>query len=58
MVISRHLSSAMPGLPPRSKPRMTAEWLRHRGIHEGDVLGDERLAGWIRQASRLPGEHL
>jgi hypothetical protein len=27
-------------------------------IHEGEALDEDLLAGWIRQASRLPGERM
>jgi hypothetical protein len=28
---------------------------RYLDIHEDDELDDARFAGWVRQASRLPG---
>lgn len=35
----------------------TAE-TRYLHIHEGEALDEDLLAGWIRQASRLPGERM
>jgi len=35
----------------------TAE-TRYFHIHEGEALDEDLLAGWIRQASRLPGERM
>ncbi|KQY82058.1 MULTISPECIES: DUF1801 domain-containing protein [unclassified Brevundimonas] len=32
--------------------------VRYFHIHEGDPLDETRLADWIRQASRLPGERM
>ena len=32
--------------------------VRYFHIHEGDLLDEELLASWIRQASELPGENL
>jgi hypothetical protein len=32
--------------------------MRYLDIHEGDDIDEERLAGWIAQASRLPGQRL
>lgn len=32
--------------------------VRYLDIHEGEALDDARLADWIRQASRLPGERM
>lgn len=31
--------------------------VRYFHIHEGDVLDEELVTGWIRQAAALPGEH-
>ena len=33
------------------------EGTRYLHIHEGDELDEKLLAGWIRQASKLPGEN-
>jgi len=35
----------------------TAE-TRYLHVHEGEVLDEDLLADWIRQASRLPGERM
>ena len=32
--------------------------VRYLDIHEDDALDEARLAAWIKQASRLPGEHM
>ena len=32
--------------------------VRYFHIHEGEELDEQRLAGWIRQASELPGEKM
>jgi hypothetical protein len=32
------------------------EHVRYFHIHEGDVIDEETLASWIRQAADLPGE--
>ncbi|OWJ66509.1 DUF1801 domain-containing protein [Inquilinus limosus] len=32
--------------------------VRYFHIHEGDALDETRLADWMRQASRLPGERM
>jgi hypothetical protein len=32
--------------------------VRYLDIHEDDELDEARLAAWVKQASRLPGEHL
>lgn len=45
--------AAMEPVPPvKSKQKD----VRYFHIHEGDAIDEERLAGWIRQASELPGE--
>ena len=32
--------------------------VRYLDIHEGDRLDEARLASWVKQASRLPGERM
>jgi hypothetical protein len=32
------------------------EHVRYFHIHEGDVIDEETLASWIRQAADLPGD--
>ena len=31
---------------------------RYLDIHEDDQLDEAQLAGWVKQASQLPGEHM
>ena len=47
--------TALDPVPPVASK--TAE-TRYFHIHEGEELDEALLAGWIRQASALPGEHL
>ncbi|KAA1180170.1 DUF1801 domain-containing protein [Rhizobium tropici] len=35
-----------------------SEETRYLNIHEDDTLDEEQLADWVKQASRLPGEHM
>ncbi|HRD46103.1 MAG TPA: DUF1801 domain-containing protein [Caulobacter sp.] len=32
--------------------------VRYFHVHEGDELGEARFTGWVKQASRLPGERM
>jgi hypothetical protein len=43
--------------PPPPKGSKHPE-VRYLDIHEADGLDEDRLAGWVAQASRLPGERL
>jgi hypothetical protein len=47
-------TSLRPVPPGESKSKDT----RYLGIHEGDQLDEAQLAGWVKQASQLPGEDL
>jgi hypothetical protein len=47
-------SSLRPPPPGESKQKE----VRYLDIHEMDELDDAQLAAWVKQASRLPGEHL
>ena len=42
-------------VPPKASKQ---EGVRYYAIYEDDGFDEELLAGWIRQASRLPGEKL
>jgi hypothetical protein len=47
-------ASLRPVPPGESKQRD----VRYLDIHEGDKLDEARLAAWVKQASRLPGERM
>ncbi|WP_457579706.1 DUF1801 domain-containing protein [Ensifer canadensis] len=47
-------SSLNPVPPGQSKQKE----VRYLDIREGDALDEEQFVGWIRQASRLPGERM
>jgi hypothetical protein len=42
-------------VPPGASKHATVRYL---DIHEGDVLDEAQFAGWVRQASVLPGERM
>lgn len=47
-------TSLHPIPPGESKSEQT----RYLNLHEGDPMDEAQLADWVRQASRLPGEHM
>ena len=47
--------SALRPVPPVTSKQDHARYIH---IHEDDEIDDQKLASWIRQASKLPGEEL
>jgi hypothetical protein len=47
-------ASLRPLPPGQSKQKR----VRYLDIHEGEIIDEARLAGWVKQASRLPGERM
>jgi hypothetical protein len=45
-------------LRPVPSGRSKSKEVRYLDIHEADQLDEAQLAGWVEQASRLPGERI
>ncbi len=60
--ITKHVKVGFyrPGAPGSLRPLPPVESkqkdVRYFHIHEGDKIDEELVAGWVRQAARLPGE--
>ncbi len=50
--LSRHVAASVP--PGESKTKET----RYLEIHEDDQFDEVQFAGWVKQASQLPGERM
>jgi len=50
--VAFYRGTALRPLPPVGSKQ---EGVRYYHVHEGDVLDEELVAGWMRQASKLPG---
>ena len=53
--VAFHRGAALRPVPPVTSKH---EHVRYLHIHEDDPIDDEQLAGWVQQASDLPGEDL